>query len=165
MSKYLCDAFACAKKSLCNTVCSIISASALSQYVMIVKYIKNSTNIDLDVIFELIALLSVICFLGIWLHEIIKFIACIPKFFKRLLHGKFPFCLTNCDDKNASKSKKSKKSDSENSSLENSSSENSSSENSSSGKSGSKKSGSEKSELEKSELEKSGSEKSNLEKS
>ena len=112
MSQNFCAAVACAKKSLDETICSIVSASALSQYAMIVKHIKDATHFDLDAIFELIALLSVICFLGNLLQEIIRFIThSVPKFFKRLLKGKFSFCLFNCDGKDESESHKSEKSE------------------------------------------------------
>ena len=111
MSQNFCAAAACAKKSLDEAICSIISASALSQYATIVKHIKDATSFDLDAIFELIALLSVICFVGNWIQEIIRFIThSVPKFVKRLLHGKFSFCLTNCDGNDESEPHKSEKS-------------------------------------------------------
>jgi len=98
MSK-LCDADACVKLTLNKMVCETVSSCALDIYAYIVEFLRNTFCIDLNLFFKVIALLSVICWVQLWIVEMIKFVCKIPKIIKKMLCGKFNFCLLGCDCK------------------------------------------------------------------
>lgn len=113
----ICKAGQCAHKALNNSVCSIISNAALEQYAKIVEMIKTNLYIDINKLFGFIALLAILCWVGHWISDIIKFVTrTIPRFIRNLLHGKFSVCLFDCESsKSDSKSKSDKKSNSDSS--------------------------------------------------
>ena len=94
----LCNAAACAKNALDKVVCEAVSSATLNIYAQIVDFFRNTLSIDFTLLFQLIALLSVICWIQTWLVEIINLICKIPKFIKHLLCGKINFCLLNCNE-------------------------------------------------------------------
>ena len=98
----------CAKLTLDKIVCEAISSSVLSYYCQFVNYLRNTLNFDITIFFQVIAILSIICWVQNWLLEIIKFICKIPKIIKNILCGKFNLCILDCE--NSSHSAKSSKS-------------------------------------------------------
>jgi len=96
----LCDAAACAKIALDKVVCESVSVAALEFYAKVVEFIRLHTCIDIGLIFQVIAILAVICWIQQWLLEIINFVLGIPKLIKKLFCGKlFPLCVFDCCDK------------------------------------------------------------------
>lgn len=97
-SKKICKLATCATNALDKSVCAIVSVAALEQYNNVVHLIKDLTCIDVNEFFGLIALLAVLCWISQWLEEIFHFICHgIPKFLRRLCHGKLSLCVLNCD--------------------------------------------------------------------
>jgi len=103
-----------ATKTLNKTVAAIVSAAALEQYATITELIKNYTCIDINQLFECIAFLAVLCWVGQWLNELVKFVlVVIPKFFKNLCAGKFSLCLLDCNNQSESSTQSQSQSESE----------------------------------------------------
>jgi hypothetical protein len=100
----LCNAAACAKIALDKVVCDAVASAALDFYAKAVEFLRSHLCIDLNVFFQLIAVLAVICWIQNWLLEIIKFVCKIPKVIKELFCGNFNFCLLDCDESHQTQS-------------------------------------------------------------
>lgn len=107
----LCNVSVCAKNALDKMVCDVVSSCALDFYACIIEFMRNTCYVDLNLFFKVIALLSVMCWIQVWLMEMIKFVCKIPKFIKKIFCGKFNFCFLNCDSKSKSESKSKSKSE------------------------------------------------------
>lgn len=107
----LCNAATCAKFALNKAVCDAVASAALNFYSQIVEFIRNTLCFDISILFQVIAVLAVICWVQEWLLEIIKFICKIPKIIKNLFCGKFNLCLLDCDSEHSTSSKHSKHSE------------------------------------------------------
>ena len=103
----ICVAADCAKVVLDKLVCEAVAASTLSFFAKIVDYLKNTLCFDINVLFEAIAILAVLCWIQSWVTEIIRFLLKIPKIIKNLFCGKFSLCLFDECDGNAPKPDKS----------------------------------------------------------
>lgn len=106
----LCNASACAKLALNKVVCDTVASAALDYYAQIVDFLRNTLCIDINKFFQVIAFLTIICWIQNWLLEIVKFICKIPKVLKNIFCGKFNLCLFNCESNSSSSSSSNKSS-------------------------------------------------------
>ena len=109
----LCFAANCAKNALNEAVCATVSSAALNQWANIIELIKCYTGLDINTLFEIIAILTVLCFLSRWLLEVVHFVTnTIPKVIRNVCRGKLSFCILDCDNEEPKHSSKSAKSSS-----------------------------------------------------
>jgi hypothetical protein len=83
----------CAKLALDKVVCQGVAAAALDLYAALVDYLRMALCFDVSVLFQIIAVLAIICWIQNWLIEIYYFIVKLPKILKNIFCGKFDLCI------------------------------------------------------------------------
>ena len=104
MSK-ICRAVSCVREVLDKSVCDAVAGAALDFYAQVIEFIKTNVGFDITVLFKVLAVLALVCWIQEWLLELVKFALGIPRFIKNLFCGKFSLCLfDNCNASSESSS-------------------------------------------------------------
>ena len=88
----------CAKFALDKVVCNGVATAALDLYAALVEYLRSAFCFDVTVLLQIVAILSLICWLQCWLNEIFNFIVKLPKIIKNIFRGKLDLCILDDHD-------------------------------------------------------------------
>ena len=88
----------CAKSALDKVVCQGVAAAALDLYAALVDYLRMALCFDVSVVFQIIAVLAITCWIQNWLIEIYYFIVKLPRILKNIFCGKFDLCILEDHD-------------------------------------------------------------------